>query len=109
MAFLRGISDDEDALRRAELVLGELLANTVGHAPGLVDIEIDWTGEQPLVVVVDSGPGVTPRRPSLPDDELAESGRGLFLIHTFADELRMSPAPGGGTEIWVKLALRRTP
>ncbi len=32
-----------------ELILGELLAKTVEHAPGLVEINIDWSGEQPTI------------------------------------------------------------
>jgi hypothetical protein len=35
----------------AELIFGELLGNVVRHAPGLVEITLDWTAELPVLHV----------------------------------------------------------
>ena len=99
-------AEDADVFT-AELILGELLANTVEHAPGFVEVLIDWTQEHPLVRVRDSGPGLGAIDAKLPGDSLSEDGRGLFLIATLAEELHVGRAPGFGTEISVRLPVQR--
>jgi PAS domain S-box-containing protein len=91
-----------------ELILGELLANTVEHAPGLVEVLVDWTDEQPTIRVRDTGPRFNVPRHGLPENPYAEDGRGLFLVSTLAEDLRIGPAPGFGTEITLRLPLSRT-
>ena len=56
----------------AELIFGELLGNVVRHAPGLVEITLDWTAELPVLHVLDNGPGFQSRRSRerLPADAL---------------------------------------
>lgn len=90
-----------------ELILGELLANTVEHAPGFVEVLIAWPNDQPTIRVRDAGPGFELPRPSLPDDPYDESGRGLFLIQSLAPDVRIGPAPGFGTEISLTLPVSR--
>ena len=71
----RGVSDEDVAL--GEIVFGELVGNTVRYAPGAVDVIVDWSGPDPVLHVLDTGPGF--RHISiLPPDLLSESGRGLF-------------------------------
>jgi PAS domain S-box-containing protein len=107
MGFLRQFTADASTLASAELILGELLANTVEHAAGLVEIHIDWSEDQPVVRILDTGPGLTDVPAKLPQDSLEQGGRGLFLINALADGVRLSVQPGGGTEIRVVLPLRR--
>ncbi|GAC1547536.1 MAG: hypothetical protein NVS3B16_19630 [Vulcanimicrobiaceae bacterium] len=107
MAFLEPLADSSDDLYMAELVLGEMLANTVEHAPGLVEITIDWTGEFPRLTAVDNGPGmIVPAHVGTPAD-LSEDGRGLFIIKTFAREFTIDSTPGAGTRLTAALPLRK--
>jgi len=103
--FLNRFAADREAVFTAELILGEILANTVEHAPGLVEIRIDWTGAKPIVTVRDTGPGLRQLSAGLPKDALDESGRGLYLIRALADEVSLKTAPGRGTELSVTLAI----
>lgn len=76
MNFIRQFAGSDQELFTAELILGEILANTVEHAPGLVNVEVDWSNDSPVVTVVDTGPGLDRFVALLPDDELTESDRG---------------------------------
>nr|MDQ2680147.1 serine/threonine-protein phosphatase [Candidatus Eremiobacteraeota bacterium] len=109
MQFVRRFARPDNDIFGAELVLGEILANTVEHAPGLVEITIDWAGEKPLVTVLDSGPGMARETMELPQDISDENGRGLFLVKALAADLSIRRAPGYGTQICVTLSLARDP
>ena len=109
IAFISAHASVGEDLFNVELILGEILANTVEHAPGLVEIRIDWSGEKPVMTVLDSGPGLREFAGELPRDELDENGRGMFLIRAFADEVAVRPAPGYGTELRVVLPVVRVP
>ena len=107
MHFIRQDAHDPDELFKAELILGEILANTVEHAPGLVEVTVDWTNEKPVVTALDTGSGFDRARIDLPADALDEGGRGLFLIAQLADEVSIRPAKGYGTEVRVVLPVTR--
>ena len=85
----------------AELIYGELVANTVRYAnEGAVEAALEiHDGDAPVLVVRDRGPGLracpwTPRR-----DPYAESGRGLGLVELLARDVQVDDARGGGTVI----------
>lgn len=105
VAFLAPLTESSDDLFTAEFVLGEMLANTVEHAPGLVEITIDWSDDFPRLTAVDSGPGMRlPRVVGTPDD-LSESGRGLFLINALACDVTIDSSPETGTRLCATLPL----
>jgi anti-sigma regulatory factor (Ser/Thr protein kinase) len=79
----------------AELVAGELLANAVRHAPGTIEVVLDWSGPAPVFHVLDRGPGFT-LAPQLPSDAMSERGRGLFLVWALADDVNVTRRHGGG-------------
>lgn len=91
----------------AELIFGELLGNVVRHAPGRVDIALDWTAELPILHVLDRGPGFRSRRKRerLPVDELSESGRGLFIVNACAPTFSVRNRNGRGTHASATLPL----
>jgi PAS domain S-box-containing protein len=97
--------ETEDA-RSSELIIGELLANTVEHAPGLVHLTIEWTGNHFVLIVRDSGPGIGVVRTSLPADLWQEGSRGLFLVHALASDVTILRSPEGGAELRVVLPLK---
>lgn len=108
-AFIRSQCSDTTEVFTSELIVGEILANTVEHAPGLVEVHLDWTHEHPTLTVRDTGPGLRSLYAELPEDAFAEDGRGLFLVNALARQTRVTPLPGYGTEVRVVLPVTRTP
>ena len=107
MGYLRRLASDPNEVFTGELILGEILANTVEHAPGLVEVRIDWNGEKPIVTIRDTGPGLRSLKGGLPADVMAEGGRGIFLITSLAETASVKPSPGYGAEIRAVLPISR--
>jgi signal transduction histidine kinase/CheY-like chemotaxis protein len=106
MAHLREYTMSPDVLFESELILGELLANTVEYAPGPVDVQLAWSEGRPALTVRDGGPGMpasnasnAPTRP----EGLSEHGRGLFLVRSLGREVTIATRPDEGTTITVVL------
>lgn len=91
----------------AELIFGELIGNVVRHAPGEIDIALDWNGPQPVLHVLDRGLGFDTPNVSLPQDALSETSRGLYLVATLGSDFRIRRLPGRGTHASVRLPVRR--
>lgn len=88
----------------AELVFGELVGNVVRHAPGAINVRLDWTGEEAVLTVHDNGRGFEMQDPGLPE-ETAEGGRGLFIIQQLAKHVSVRRVPNNGMEVCAVLAL----
>lgn len=84
----------------------ELLGNVVRHAPGAVDIEVEWRGNAPVLHVLDRGPGYD-RAQTLPP-WLGENGRGLYLVSTLTREFTVTRLPGYGSHARAVLPIERT-
>ena len=108
VAHLERRNIDPILVAQAELVFGELVANVVRHAPGPIEIALTWQAAQPLLAVRDRGPRFAFSHATLPDEEFAESGRGLFLISAVATPPLVIARPGGGNEVVVALPTGRT-
>ena len=57
-----------------------------------------------IVRVVDQGQGfdaVEVADPLAPENLLKSSGRGIFFMRSFMDDLQLRRAPEGGTEAWM--------
>jgi anti-sigma regulatory factor (Ser/Thr protein kinase) len=104
--FLRTTCGNTEETFQSELIIGELLANTVEHAPGLVHLILEWTGENYTLTVRDSGPGFKSVASELPSDIMSEGNRGLFIVGALASAVQKDPLPGGGVEMRVTLPLR---
>jgi PAS domain S-box-containing protein len=105
--YLRVLAADSTQLFPAELIIGEALANTVEHAPGLVEVHLDWRERAPVLFIRDAGPGLREFAGNLPANPLSENGRGLFLIRSFARDVSLRPLPGYGTELRIVLPIER--
>lgn len=105
IAELRAHSQRGSDVDAAELIFGELVGNVVRHAPGPIDVQIEWTGEFPVLHVTDRGKGFI-RNPALPIDPLSESGRGLYIISLLARNVRVERIAGYGNHIAVELPVR---
>jgi PAS domain S-box-containing protein len=89
----------------AELVFGELVGNATRYAPGPVDVIADWSGPDPVLHVLDEGPGF--RHISiLPPDLMSESGRGLFIVSALTHDFRIAKRHHGGSHARAVLRLR---
>ncbi len=90
----------------AELIYGELVANTVRYARGAVEVRLEHADSHPPVLVVrDHGPGfkTAPAEPC--GDLLAESGRGLAIVEMLACDVAVEGAEGGGTIVRATLPI----
>jgi PAS domain S-box-containing protein len=105
--LLERATPDSD-VEAAELIFGELVGNVVRHAPGPIDVQLQWTGEQPVLHVTDQGKGFI-RNPALPVDPLSESGRGLYIISLLSHSVKAERIPGYGNHIAVELPVRALP
>ncbi len=108
--------DDSDRLDLA-LAVREAAVNAMKHAHGYdagraVEVEFTTSGAGLRVCVRDEGPGFDPQGlpdPTAPENLLRPCGRGLFLIRSLVDELRISARPRGMELVMVKhLAARNT-
>ena len=86
----------------AEIILGELLSNARRHAPGPVDVALDFADGKAIAHVIDHGPGMISRR-RRPPDLLNETGRGLWMVQELGREVRTASMPTPGTHISVVL------
>ncbi len=104
--YLRELAEDGADVAAAELVFGELLSNVVRHAPGPVEIELEWTATRPVLHVLDRGNGFE-RTMELPRDQLSENGRGLYIINGLTEEFTVTKLPGYGTHARAVLSINR--
>ena len=108
---------DEEALHWTSMAVRECVINAITHGnksdPAkkvFVDFSVEGRdGDRCLEVVIrDQGQGFEPSEitnPLAPENILNTSGRGIFLVRQFMDEVKFQPAPGGGTEVRMRKRL----
>lgn len=107
----RGIGLDEDSVHWVGVAVRECVINAIKHgnqsdATKHVFVEFE-TAVRDLVPEVairvrDEGKGFDPdtlANPLDPENLLKASGRGIFLIRNFMDDVRLQRAPEGGMEV----------
>jgi serine/threonine-protein kinase RsbW len=102
---------DEDAVHWIGVAVRESVINAIKHGnkeepSKLVTIEFAFIPvEQPtefIVRVVDQGEGFEPEAvadPLAPENMLKSSGRGIFFMRSFMDDVQLQRAPQGGMEV----------
>jgi serine/threonine-protein kinase RsbW len=102
---------DDDTLHWISIALRESVANAMKHGNKgderkRVNVEfMAAPADRPselTIVVRDEGEGFEPENvadPLAPENLLKSSGRGIFLIKSFMDEVDLRRAPGGGMEV----------
>ena len=101
---------DDDAVHWVGVAVRESVINAIKHGnehdeSKLVHVEfmpLDGSAPGVAIRVRDEGPGFDPQ--SIPDPLASEnllksSGRGIFLIRSFMDEMVLRRAPEGGMEL----------
>ncbi len=101
----RTCTSDSDFVA-CELIFGELVGNVVRHAPGPVEIVVEWRGARAILHIYDRGPGLQWSGPSLPET-YCEGGRGLYIMSQLARSYEVEPGIGCGTHIAVELPVDR--
>jgi serine/threonine-protein kinase RsbW len=107
----RRVGFDEDSMHWVGVAIRESVINAIKHgnrndATKLVRIEF-LTSTSPddgglTISVRDEGEGFEPEEvadPLAPENMLKSSGRGIFLIRNFMDDVTLRRAPGGGMEV----------
>jgi serine/threonine-protein kinase RsbW len=106
----RGVGLDEDSLHWVSVAIRESVINAIKHgnrndANKHVFVEFETaTADVPelTIRVRDQGEGFDPETiadPLAPENLLKSSGRGIFLIRNFMDDVQLHRAPQGGMEI----------
>jgi serine/threonine-protein kinase RsbW len=115
----RELGLDEESLHWTTMAVRESVVNAITHGNGadpakIVFIDYTTTPESSpagfMVCVRDQGMGFDPdaiKDPLTPENMLNTSGRGVFLIRQFMDEVQIRRAPEGGMEVRMIKHLRR--
>jgi serine/threonine-protein kinase RsbW len=96
----------EDEVMQISMAVREAAVNAVLHGnaydPGKkVKLEFETTGRDLVITIRDQGKGLDPAKipdPLAPENLMKTSGRGIFLIRSFMDEVQIHPSQTG-TEI----------
>ena len=97
------------------MALREAVANAVKHGNRLdpdkrVLVKFDGAGNDLTIVVGDEGRGFDPERvsdPLAPENQMKTSGRGIFYIRTFMDDVAFSQGETGGTVLTMRKDLSK--
>jgi|SRR6185369_13968230 serine/threonine-protein kinase RsbW len=107
----RGIGLDEDSLHWVSVAIRESVINAIKHGNRndtakrvFVEFETATRADVPelAIRIRDQGEGFDPEQVANPLDAenlLKSSGRGIFLIRNFMDDVQLQRAPEGGMEI----------
>ena len=110
---LRGI--DSEMEHWIGMAMREAVANAVKHGNRLdpdkrVVVRLESAGDDLTIVIGDEGGGFDPERisdPLAPENQLKTSGRGIFYIRTFMDDVTFSRGEGGGTVLTMRKDLSK--
>jgi serine/threonine-protein kinase RsbW len=97
---------DEDTRGGISMAVREGMINAVLHGNAYdpakrVNLTFEQAGHELIVTIADEGKGFMPEEvpnPLAPENLLKQSGRGIFLMRTFMDEVRFRKL-NSGTEI----------
>jgi serine/threonine-protein kinase RsbW len=107
----RGVGLDEDSMHWVSVAIRESVINAIKHGNKndagkrvFVEFETATKAEVPelAIRIRDQGEGFDPEKVANPLDEenlLKSSGRGIFLIRNFMEDVQLQRAPEGGMEI----------
>src|SRR5215831_13554139 len=108
--LLEGRDVPEETRHWILMALREALANAIKHGNRQdtakhVHLEMDIVADTLAIAIRDEGSGFDPAAvgdPLAAENRLKTSGRGIFYMKTFMDEVRFRRHPDGGMEIVLK-------
>ena len=110
-AFGRLAGLDDEALHWIGVAVRESVINAIKHGnrfdvSKLVEVDFSMTPSaaptELLIRIRDYGDGFDPEElpdPLAPENLLKASGRGIFFMRSFMDDVQIQRAPGGGMEV----------
>lgn len=109
----RGVSEDVE--HWIGMAVREAVANAIKHGNKLdpskkVYVSLDEDGDRLTIVVGDEGEGFEPEKvadPLTPENTLKTSGRGIFYIRSFMDDLSFTRGESGGTILTMSKNLKQ--
>ena len=112
----RDLSIGDEDLYDLRLAVEEVVTNTINHGyrgqEGRIRVEITSDGDTVTIQLWDGAgefnpAACTPTIPGIPLSERPAGGRGLCLLRESVDEIRHSPAEGGGNHLTLKKRLAK--
>jgi len=108
--LLEGRNVPEETRHWILMALREGMANAIKHGNQQdlakhVHLEMDVVDDILVIAIRDEGVGFDPDAvgdPLAPENRLKTSGRGIFYMRTFMDDVRFDRHPAGGMEIVLK-------
>jgi serine/threonine-protein kinase RsbW len=108
---------DDDGSHWIGMAVREAVANAIKHGNKLdvtkrVHATFDLRAGTLAIRIADEGQGFDPSQvsdPLNPQNLMKTSGRGIFYMRTFMDQVEYSFTPGGGTELMMRKNLSRRP
>jgi serine/threonine-protein kinase RsbW len=105
--FVRSCGVGDDAAFGVDMSVREAITNAMVHGnqedeTKSVEVMLSCSGGLLEIEVKDQGEGFDPKSvpdPTDPANILKSSGRGIFLMKTFMDEVNWSARPEGGTTV----------
>ncbi|HEV8610489.1 MAG TPA: ATP-binding protein [Thermoanaerobaculia bacterium] len=105
--LLEGREVSEETKHWLLMALREALANAIKHGnrqdlSKRIHLEMDVVGQNLQISIRDEGEGFDPgavEDPLAPENRLKTSGRGIFYMKTFMDDVRFRKLEGSGMEI----------
>jgi serine/threonine-protein kinase RsbW len=108
---------DEDGSHWIGMAVREAVANAIKHGNKLdvrkkVNATFELEGAELEITISDEGEGFDPEKvsdPLNPQNLMKTSGRGIFYMKTFMDQVQYSFQPGGGTSLVMTKNLAKGP
>ena len=105
--FLNRVGIGEEVAFGIDMAVREAVTNAVLHGNTLdsakiAEVDLKKTSEQLEIHVSDQGKGFNPTEvadPTKPENLLKTSGRGIFFMRNFMDEVNWTVNPRGGTTV----------
>jgi serine/threonine-protein kinase RsbW len=105
--FLNRLGVSEEAMFGIDMAVREAVTNAVIHGNRqdenkTVDVDVKSSPDAVEISVHDQGPGFNPEEvpdPTAAENILKSSGRGIFFMRTFMDEVDWLIRPEGGTTV----------
>jgi len=105
--FIQSCGVGEDAAFGVDVAVREAITNAMVHGnkedeAKTIELTLNCLGRELEIEVRDQGEGFDPTSipdPTEPANILKTSGRGIFLMRSFMDEVQWSMRPEGGTTV----------
>jgi serine/threonine-protein kinase RsbW len=105
--FIQSCGVEEEAAFGIDMAVREAITNAMVHGnkedeAKTIEVTLNCLGRELEIEVRDQGEGFDPTSipdPTDPANILKTSGRGIFLMRTFMDEVQWSMRPEGGTTV----------